>query len=265
MAKYIEYFLYSNSLRTVTLMGISHAALFFSCIAAPCQVNDRGKVPVPLKVHLIGAGEYKPVESLGEFKKHLERQGMSVTTSLGNDSKKLPNLDALQSADVMLLFVRRMDLPEEQMVLLRKHWQKGKGGVALRTASHAFQPKDNEVFSKVLGGTYLGPGSYTAPFKAVTADGQKAHPVLDGVGPIASRGAYRFELSKTALVLQVVESDKKVKAPATWVHEHQGVRIFYSTMGSPEDFQNESFRRLLVNAIFWTTCREAPKASAEKN
>src|SRR5262249_38826107 len=119
----------------------------------------------PLRVHLIGAGEYNPVESLSEFKKHLEALRAEVTTSFGKDSKALPGLEALKSADVMVLFVRRLNLPDEQMAIIRNHWEKGKAIVALRTASHGFQPEDNAVFAKVLGGAYAGPGSYTAPFK----------------------------------------------------------------------------------------------------
>ena len=239
-------------------MRFSRCLLALICIATPSFAGEQAKSP-PLKVHLIGAGEYKPVESLTEFKKHLERHGVVVTTSFGTNAKMLPNLDALKSADVMLLFVRRMDLPPEQMAILRNHWEKGKPIVALRTASHAFQADDIETFNQVLGGKYLGPGSYTAPFKAITNKTAKDHPILKGVGPIASRGCYRFgDLAAKTTVLQVVESDKKLKAPATWVHEHRGGRVFYSTMGSPEDFLNENFCRLLVNAIYWTARRESP-------
>lgn len=227
---------------------------------AAAAAAESGK-EAPLRVHLIGAGEYNPVESLSEFKKHLETLDVAVTTSFGKDSKTLPGLEALKTADVMVLFVRRMNLPEEQLALIRNHWEKGKAIVALRTASHGFQPEDNAVFAKVLGGAYAGPGSYTAPFKAVASDMHKDHPVLKGVGSIASRGAYRFEgFSDKIVILQVIESDKKVKAPATWLHEYQGGRVFFTTMGVPEDFQNESFRRLLTNAIFWTARRDAAKS-----
>lgn len=214
--------------------------------------------PAALKIHLIGVGEYEPAKSLAEFKKHLEQHYRVVcTASLGGNGKKLDNLEPLRSADLLFLFARRMDLPEEQMAVLRAHWEKGKPIVALRTASHAFQQADIDAFGKVLGGDYKGPGSYTAPFKAIAATAQKDHPVLRGVGPINSRGCYNFgKLADKTVVLQIVESDKKVKAPATWVHEYQGGRMFYSTMGAPEDFQNEPFRRLLVNAIFWTAQRD---------
>ncbi len=34
-------------------------------------------------------------------------------------------------------------------------------------------------------------------------------------------------------------------------------RIFYTSLGHPRDFEDESARRLLVNAVFWALGREA--------
>jgi type 1 glutamine amidotransferase len=41
-----------------------------------------------------------------------------------------------------------------------------------------------------------------------------------------------------------------------WVRLHRGGRVFYTSLGHPDDFRQPSFLRLLVNAIFWTTRRE---------
>src|SRR5262249_13328612 len=133
-----------------------------------------GQQPAALKIHLIGVGEYEPAKSLAEFKKHLEQHyRVECTASLGGNGKKLDNLDALNSADLLVLFARRMNLPEEQMAIIRHHWEKGKPVVAMRTSSHAFQPADNAIFDrKVLGGDYHGAGDYTTPFKAVLAKDQ---------------------------------------------------------------------------------------------
>jgi len=141
----------------------------------------------PLKIHLIGVGGgYKPEVSLREFKKVLEeRFRVECTASLGNNTKKLDNLDPLKSADVLVVFSHRLNLPEEQMAIIRDHWEKGKPIVALRTASHGFQAADNEVFDKkVLGGDYKGYGS--GPFKAIAAKDQAEHAILKGVEPISS-------------------------------------------------------------------------------
>ena len=220
-----------------------------------------GAEPV-LKVHLLGAGEYQPVESLTAFQKHLEENfRITCTTSFGKDAKSLPNLEKLKDADVMVVFLRRMNLPQEQMALIRAHWEQGKPIVALRTASHAFQPDDNAIFDRqVLGGNYRGSGSYTTPFKAIVVPAKAEHPVLKGVGPITSKGYYgNDKLADDAEVLQVVESDKKTPLPVTWTHTHKGGRTLYTSMGVPEDFQDESFRRLLSNAILWTARRDPEK------
>jgi type 1 glutamine amidotransferase len=144
------------------------------------------------------------------------------------------------------------------MAIIRQHWEKGKPVVALRTASHAFQPADNAIFDrKVLGGDYRGAGDYTTPFKAIPAKAQADHPVLKGVGPITSKGYYNNgKLAEDAVVLQVVASERKTPLPVTWAHTYKGGRTVYSSMGVPEDFKDENFRRLLVNAIFWTARRD---------
>lgn len=227
-------------------------ALFLA--AGPLQAAP----PQPLKVHLIGIGEYEAAKSMAAFKDHLEKHfHVACTTSL-KSAKDLENLDKLKEADVMIVFARRMKLPEEQMALIRAHWEKGKPIVAMRTASHAFQPADNALFDgKVLGGAYRGSGSYSKPFDALVVPEQKKHPVLDGVGKITSKGYYgNGKLAEDALVLQVVDSTRKTPQPVTWLHTYKGGRTFYTSMGVPEDFRNETFRKLLANAVFWTARRE---------
>ena len=218
--------------------------------------HSRSDPPAVLKIHMIGVGEYDPAKSLAEFKTYLEKDyRVECTASLGGNGKKLDNLDALKSADLLVISARRMSLSEEQMALLRDHWEKGKPIVAMRCASHAFQPADNEVFDrKVLGGDYKGAGSYTTPFKAIPAKDQVEHPVVRGVGPITSRGYYgNGKLAEDTVVVQIVDSERKTPQPVTWAHTYKGGRTVYTSMGVPEDFKDDNFRRLLVNAIFWTT------------
>ena len=119
----------------------------------------------PLKIHIIAGGEYSPVPSMTEFKKYLEAQyRVECTTSFypGTGSPaKLENLDSLKSADLLILFARRMALREDQMKLIRAHWEQGKPIVGIRTAQHAFQKADNEIIDrKLFGGEYgIGPSS----------------------------------------------------------------------------------------------------------
>ncbi|MEX0701049.1 MAG: ThuA domain-containing protein [Planctomycetales bacterium] len=216
----------------------------------------------PLKIHIIGAGEYDPMTSLPEFKTHLEKHyRVACTMSLGDKGtpSSLENLDELKSADLLLLFARRMKLPESQMAIIRAHWEAGKPIVGLRTACHAFQKADNEIFDrKVLGGNYGNGPSSNGAYTAVPAEGAADHPILKGVEPFrANKYIYgQGPLAAGVVVLQICDSPKNGKLPATWVHEYHGGRMFYSSTGAPDDFQDENFRRMLTNAIFWTSHRD---------
>ncbi len=207
----------------------------------------------PIKIHFIsGAREYKSEESLKKFIPWLEKHhDVKCTVSWGHDGiDKLPNLEALADADVMFVFARRMKLVEPQMKLIRAHWEKGKPIVGVRTASHAFQKADNEVFDRqVMGGNYKGHFS-DEPVKVTHL--VKNHPVLRGVKVFPSGKLYKAgPLANGATVLQQgdIGTDKQ---NVTWVNTWKGGRTFYTSLGIPEDFENKNFKQMLVNAIYWT-------------
>ena len=230
------------------------------------SASQAGDGPRPLKIHIIAGGEYDPVPSMTEFKRYLEEKyRVECTTSFypGTDSpSKLENLDSLKAADLLILFARRMALREEQMKLIRAHWEQGKPIVGIRTAQHAFQKADNEIIDrKLFGGEYaVGPSS-NGGFKTAIAKGQENHPVLKGVGEIkAAKYAYgNGPLAESAVVLQIVGRIKDKDFPVTWVNTYKGGRYFYTSLGSPDDFQQEDMKRMLVNAVFWTTQRDPEK------
>jgi type 1 glutamine amidotransferase len=43
----------------------------------------------------------------------------------------------------------------------------------------------------------------------------------------------------------------------TWVNPHKG-RVFFTTLGHPEDFAVEAMQRLTVNGIHWALGRPVP-------
>jgi len=38
-----------------------------------------------------------------------------------------------------------------------------------------------------------------------------------------------------------------------WTRPHGGGRVFYTSLGHPDDFHQPCFLKLLVNALFWAT------------
>ena len=217
----------------------------------------------PLHIHLIsGSDEYKSEASLKAYRQHLESNyDVTITASWVHDgAEALPGIEHTPEADLLLVFARRMQLPEGQMDVIRRHWMQGKPIVGIRTASHAFRRSTNQVFDhEVLGGNYQG------HFDDLPAQVQNAtddHPVLDGVQPFTSRKLYKAgALAPGATVLQTGTTetdDGEHTHPVTWIHQYEGGRTVYTSLGVPEDFEHPSFRRLLTNAIFWAAEHERP-------
>jgi type 1 glutamine amidotransferase len=50
-----------------------------------------------------------------------------------------------------------------------------------------------------------------------------------------------------------------VKMPVAWTFEPGKSRVFYTSLGYPDDFKVADFNHLLVNAIYLTAGREQPK------
>ena len=238
------------------------AALFSFWALAPARSADPAP-DAPLKIHMIAFGEYSPVETLTEFKDFLEKTyRVEITTSFGGNGSKLEGLDGLPKAELLVLFARRMQLKDEQMKIIRAHWDQGKPIIGLRTACHAFQKDDNAIIDrKVFGGNYGGGPSSNGGFKTTVPAGAEQHPVLKDVGTIkASKYAYgQGELAEGVTVLHTAKALKGETIPVTFVNTYNGGRMLYSSLGAPDDFKDESFRKLLVNAVFWATKRDVER------
>lgn len=223
-------------------------------------IGSAADVPGPLRVHMIsGSKEYQSESSLRRFKEYLEsRYRVEVTASWVEDgARSLPGIKEVPDADLLIVFARRLKLPEDKMKVLRRHWESGKPVMGFRTASHAFQKADNAIFDrKVLGGDYQGHFGDQAVTVTATETGRK-HPVLDGVRSFQSRKLYKAgKLADSALRLQEGTTEGGETHAVTWIHEYKGGRMFYTSLGVPGDFKDEDFLRMLVNAVFWTTRRD---------
>lgn len=223
-------------------------------------------------VFLIGEDEYRTWETLPEFaKKDLEPLGHRLTIIHADaaDKNHFPGLvEALRDADLLFLSVRRRTPPVAELDAVRAFLAAGKPLVGIRTASHAFalRPQDKladpklavwpEFDAVVLGGHYEGHQGREKT--AVTfAPGADTHPILAGIAAGALTGSGSLykntPLAKTASPLLIGTIPDKPAEPVAWTHlqgPKQG-RVFYTSLGHADDFQNPAFRRLLVNGVAW--------------
>lgn len=208
----------------------------------------------PLKVCMLSAStEYGSDASLDNFQKFLEKNYSVVCTRAtgaerGTDLKGLENLDG---CDVMLLFTKRMTLPDVQLDKIKKYCESGRPIVGVRTASHAFQ-NWLEFDTRVLGGNYKNHYGKGPPTKVTLVEKAKEHPILKGVKEFESPcSLYKNSDQATDVEVLMTGTNGSGTEPLTWTRDYKGGRMFYTSLGGVEDFANENFKVMLANALFW--------------
>ncbi len=212
-----------------------------------------------LKVVMVsGSFEYKSDASLARLQKYLEANFPVQCTLVAAKSDKdaaLKGIETLATADVAIFFTRRLQIDGDSLKHVKEYVKSGRPIIGIRTASHGFQ-KWLEMDRVVLGGDYkghFGPG--VADVKP-TAKG-KTSPILVGVKPFKTNGSL-YKNPKVAADVNVLLQGfmGKESEPVAWTREKDGRRVFYTSLGHPDDFQDEHFIRLLTNALAWATKSE---------
>lgn len=250
-------------------------------------------------VFVTGDEEYRSEEAMPMLARILaERHGFTCTVLFAIDPEtglinpdvqtNIPGLERLEEADLMVLFTRFRELPDEQMKHLIDYTNSGKPIVGLRTSTHAFnytrdttgayarydyRSSDPEggYGRAVFGETWINHhGDHGTESTRGLINGLHAeHPVLRGVGdiwgPTDVYGVRPLVGDPDVLVFgQVLRGmepasppnfDKSIM-PIAWTKEYTGetgnaARVFATTMGASVDLESEDLRRLLVNAVYW--------------
>ena len=275
-----------------------------SAESKPWVVYPGGKGPGSGKhiVFVTGDDEYRSEEGMPMLAKILSvRHGFQCTVLFAIDPKtglikpdhqtNIPGLEALDTADLMVVFLRFRNLPDTQMAHIVKFTHSGKPIVALRTSTHAFNISRNNqskfqslTFNSrspkggwgglVLGDTWLNHHGHHGreSTRGVINPSLKTHAVLKGVtdiwGPTDVYGVRKLPDDAQVLVHGQVlagmkPSDQPVAGkknepmmPLVWTRQFQTetgktARVLATTMGASTDLQSAGLRRLLVNGCYW--------------
>jgi hypothetical protein len=240
--------------RTATLAVL--ASMFFLLAIVPVRAADPWLViksaPGPGNgksvVLVSGDEEYRSEEALPQLAKILaKRHGFKCTVlfAIGDDGSidpnrrdNIPGLEALKTADLMVIFTRFRDLPDDQMKQIVDYVESGRPVIGMRTATHAFSIKKGKNFEKyshnnkewdggfgrqVLGETWVNHHGANNKYstRGMIAPGAESHAILRGIadgevwGP---SGAYAVTVplpgdSQPLLLGQVVDGMKPTDKP----------------------------------------------------
>ncbi len=236
-------------------MFILHPSSFIllSFLAAdPWLVVDGSEGPGKGKhiVLISGDEEYRSEEALPQLAKILAKHhGFKCTVLFAIDPKdgtinpnindNIPGLDVLKSADLMIIFTRYRDLPDEQMKHIVDYVESGKPIIGIRTSTHAFNIKPDKKYARysdnsneweggfgrqVLGEKWISHHGQHGKqsTRGLRVKGQESHPILRGIedgdiwGPTDVYGV-RLPLpgvSQPLVLGQVVEGMQATDKPA---------------------------------------------------
>ena len=175
-----------------------------------------GDADKPNIVFVSGDEEYRSEEALPLLAKIMNKHhGFNCTVLFAQEPDKpgivnpnhrfnIPNLESLKGADLMFIFTRFRDLPDDQMQYIDDFLMSGKPVVGVRTSTHAFQFKDEHPDSKwahygnfyesddewndgfgrlVLGEKWISHHGWHRhqSTRGVKAAGTDAHPIWSGI------------------------------------------------------------------------------------
>ena len=286
------------------------------CLATICAqarewvVYEGGNGPGKGKhiVLLSGDEEYRSEEGLPMLGKILAvRHGFKCTVLFPIDpatgeinpkyTKNIPGMEALKTADLVVMLWRFRELPEDQMQHFVDYYLSGKPMIALRTSTHAFNYSDKSTskfkqydwrskewkggFGKqVLGETWVahhGDHKKEAT-RGIIEPNAKDHPVMRGINELfGDSDVYTANPPEDAQILvrgQVLKGMKPEDAPVegkkndpmqpiVWLREYKNEagktnKVVVTTLGASTDLQNEGLRRMLVNSAYWTVGLPVP-------
>ena len=200
-------------------------------LAAPNFAADpivlRGKDGIGKGKHVVlisGDQEYRSEETIPQLAKILaERHGFKCTVLFtldkdgfvepngpkvnGVEVHDIPGLEALKTADLMILFTRFLNIPDDQMQHVVDYLDAGKPVVGLRTSTHAFNIPGDRKFAKY--GNYSNVKGWEGGFgrvvlgekwvahhgnhgkegtRGIVAPDQEKNPIFKGIEPGAIFG-----------------------------------------------------------------------------
>lgn len=191
-----------------------------------------------------------------------------------NGETDIPGLEALDKADLAVFFLRWRRLPASQLAPIERYMKAGKPMMGYRTSSHSFNyPKGDPLFAwNAWGSEAFGtpPGwggdghthfGHQASTDVTVIPGASKHPILKGVEPRFHVRSWLYRVlpkwppkdAELLLMGKAIEPNKPAEdnpVAWTWKNRHGG-RVFFTTVGHPEDMAVESVQRLSVNAIHW--------------
>jgi type 1 glutamine amidotransferase len=221
----------------------------------------------PRVAFITGDDEYRSEYSMPALAQILERR---------HHLKTKQGIDGLKDADLMVLFLRWRQFPEDQLQAILDFEKSGRPVVGFRTSTHAFKypaghprESENDGFPlRVFGAKWTRHHGHLSTTRTTKADD---HEILNGVNPEMILPSWLYTVNPlqgncrpilTGHAINPQNGRDDGPQPVAWTKLNGRDRVFFTTLGHPNDFKNADFRRLTLNAFLWALNLPIPKDGA---
>jgi type 1 glutamine amidotransferase/nicotinamidase-related amidase len=215
---------------------------------------------------LIAEDEFMADQTLPEFANELTLNknihcdfALGLPSATDAERHNIENLQALEDADLAVVFVRRRALEQEKMNKIKAYVESGRPILCLRTTSHAFDANEEvagkvqwpEFDKEILGGNYQGQYDEQTSKTNVSIPTSPAvpNPIINGVNAFESDGKlYKNKPlnSSEALVCLEGSNGQNISEPVFWINN---CNVIYTSLGHQNDWKLTDFRKLMFNAV----------------
>jgi nicotinamidase-related amidase/type 1 glutamine amidotransferase len=216
---------------------------------------------------LIAEDEYKTESTLPEWSLKQLGKDFRIRLIFGSDQSRstVPGLEAIRDADLLMVSARRRPLLKNELQLVRDFAASKRPMLGIRTANHAFSIRKGSVDpgvdqwpefdAEVWGGSYTNHYGREIPSTIRPARSQD-HPLLKSwaIDSFVSAGSLYIvtPLKPGAQVVLNGSIPDKPEEPVAWSFRRaSGGLSFYTSLGHPDDFQNQSVATFLGDAARW--------------
>ena len=251
-------------------------------------------------VLVAGDEEYRTEETMPMLGKILsQKHGFKCTVIFAhsadgshidpNNQSGLRGVEALASADLMIIGTRFRRPNDEQAQHIVDFLNAGKPIIGIRTSTHAFNGDGKfgsipygQFGRKILGEQWVSHhgGHKRQGARGVIESGKENHPILNSVSDIfAPSDVYGVRnlteqdniLLRAAVTESLDPSSKNVEGDKNdpmqafaWIHSYEAPNgqkgtSFCTTGGASVDFVSEDLRRLIVNAAYFLCDQKVPE------
>ena len=248
----------------------------------------------PLVVFVTGDHEYSGESTMPLLAAALEKSyGMKTIVLKSfpdqNAEENIPGLEALRDADLAIFFLRWRRLPSDQLKFIDDYLNSGKPVIGFRTSTHAFNYAEghelqswNAFGERAFGAPpgWGGKANHTHYGHESSTDvsiiqKEAAHPILTGVDNNFHVRSWLYKVlpdypsngSTWLLMGRSVNPNtpEAIENPVAWTWTSpSGAKTFMTTMGHPEDFQQDAVQRVFINAVHWALGKPIPENWAGK-